>query len=68
MRYAHVPVNQAVILSSALSLMYPAERIRDYSPEQFIDDLLSEHENRDTACLEKGALTFRSTSPRDGWP
>jgi 5-methyltetrahydropteroyltriglutamate--homocysteine methyltransferase len=33
MRYAHVPVKQAVISPSALSLMYPAEDIRDYSRE-----------------------------------
>jgi 5-methyltetrahydropteroyltriglutamate--homocysteine methyltransferase len=36
MRYAHVPVKQAVISPSALSLMYPAESIRNYSREQFI--------------------------------
>jgi 5-methyltetrahydropteroyltriglutamate--homocysteine methyltransferase len=55
MRYAHVPVKQAVISPSALSLLYPAERIRDYSREQFIDDLLTEHENEIRRCLAKGA-------------
>src|SRR2546426_11910686 len=55
MRYAHVPVKQAVISPSALSLMYPAERIRDYSREQFIDDLVSEHETEIRRCLKKGA-------------
>src|SRR6202163_3656576 len=55
MRYAHVPVKQAVISPSALSLMYPAETIRDYSREQFIDDLLSEHEPEIRRCLKKGA-------------
>src|SRR6195256_1945588 len=55
MRYAHVPVKQAVISPSALSLMYPAEAIRDYSREQFIDDLLSEHETEIRRCLKKGA-------------
>src|SRR5216684_3439486 len=55
MRYAHVPVKQAVISPSALSLMYPAERIRDYSREQFIEDLLSEHETEIRRCLNKGA-------------
>src|SRR6202051_3782134 len=55
MRYAHVPVKQAVISPSALSLMYPAEPIRDYSREQFIDDLLSEHETEIRSCLKKGA-------------
>jgi 5-methyltetrahydropteroyltriglutamate--homocysteine methyltransferase len=55
MRYAHVPVKQAVISPSALSLMYPAETIPDYSREQFIDDLLSEHETEIRRCLKKGA-------------
>ena len=55
MRYAHVPVKQAVISPSALSLMYPAERIRDYSREQFIEDLLSEHETEIRRCLKMGA-------------
>jgi 5-methyltetrahydropteroyltriglutamate--homocysteine methyltransferase len=55
MRYAHVPVKQAVISPSALSLMYPAEGIPDYSREQFIDDLLREHETDIRRCLNKGA-------------
>src|SRR6202171_5456384 len=55
MRYAHVPVKQAVISPSALSLMYPAERISDYSREQFIEDLLREHETEIRRCLKKGA-------------
>ena len=55
MRYAHVPVKQAVISPSALSLMYPAETIPDYSREQFIDDLLREHETEIRRCLKKGA-------------
>jgi 5-methyltetrahydropteroyltriglutamate--homocysteine methyltransferase len=55
MRYAHVPVKRAVISPTALSLMYPAESIRDYSREQFIDDLLSEHETEIRRCVKKGA-------------
>jgi 5-methyltetrahydropteroyltriglutamate--homocysteine methyltransferase len=55
MRYAHVPVKQAVISPSALSLMYPAEGIPAYSREQFIDDLLREHETEVRRCLQKGA-------------
>jgi 5-methyltetrahydropteroyltriglutamate--homocysteine methyltransferase len=54
-RYAHVPVKQAVISPSALSLMYPAEGLPDYSREQFIDDLLNEHEKEIRQCLELGA-------------
>jgi 5-methyltetrahydropteroyltriglutamate--homocysteine methyltransferase len=55
MRYAHVPVKQAVISPSALSLMYPAEEIPDYPREQFIDDLVREHETEIRRCLKKGA-------------
>src|SRR5438105_13746331 len=54
MRYAHVPVKQAVISPSALSLLYPADPIADYPREQFIDDLLNEHETEIRRCLKKG--------------
>ena len=55
LRYAHVPVKQAVISPSAMSLMYPAGEIPGYPREQFIQDLLHEHESEVRACLEKGA-------------
>src|SRR5258705_533989 len=54
-RHTHLPVKQAVISPSALSLMYPADRIPNYSREQFIDDLLREHETEIRRCLKKGA-------------
>jgi 5-methyltetrahydropteroyltriglutamate--homocysteine methyltransferase len=54
-RYAHVPLKQAVISASALSLMYPADAIPRYSREQFIEDLLGEHESEIRRCLAKGA-------------
>jgi 5-methyltetrahydropteroyltriglutamate--homocysteine methyltransferase len=55
MRYARVPMKQAVISPSALSLMYPAEPIAGYSREEFIQDLLNEHETEIRNCLRKGA-------------
>ena len=55
LRYAHRPVKQAVISPSALSLMYPPEPIPGYSREQFIADLLREHETEVRDCLRKGA-------------
>lgn len=55
LRYAHVPVKQAVISPSALSLMYPATALPGYSRAAFIDDLLREHETEVRRCLEKGA-------------
>jgi 5-methyltetrahydropteroyltriglutamate--homocysteine methyltransferase len=54
-RHATVPVKHAVISPSALSLMYPAEGIPGYPREQFIDDLLREHELEVRRCLERGA-------------
>ena len=54
-RFASVPVKQAVISPSALSLMYPPEGIDGYPREQFIDDLLGEHETEVRRCLERGA-------------
>jgi 5-methyltetrahydropteroyltriglutamate--homocysteine methyltransferase len=55
LRYAHVPLKQAVISPSALSLMYPAEGLPDYSRDRFIEDLLNEHVTEVRGCLEKGA-------------
>ena len=54
-RFSKMPVKQAVISPSALSLMYPAEGIDGYSREQFIEDLLREHESEIRRCLQKGA-------------
>ena len=54
-RHAHVPLKQAVISPSALSLMYPPEEIPSYPRAQFIDDLLREHEMEIRRCFEKGA-------------
>jgi 5-methyltetrahydropteroyltriglutamate--homocysteine methyltransferase len=48
-------VKQAVISPSALSLMYPAQGIPGYTRDQFIDDLLRQHETEVRACLNKGA-------------
>jgi len=53
-RYAHVPLKQAVISPSALSLMYPAEALPGYSRDEFIQDLLHEHEAEIRRCLDKG--------------
>jgi 5-methyltetrahydropteroyltriglutamate--homocysteine methyltransferase len=55
LRYASRPVKQAVISPSALSLMYPAEELPGYPRDQFIRDLLHEHETEVRSCLRKGA-------------
>jgi 5-methyltetrahydropteroyltriglutamate--homocysteine methyltransferase len=54
-RYARVPIKQAVISPSALSLMYPAEPLPGYTRDEFIHDLLNEHEGEIRRCLDKGA-------------
>src|ERR1700733_8523171 len=54
-RYAHRPLKQAIISPSALSLMYPAEDIPNYSRQEFIDDLLREHEMEIRRCFAQGA-------------
>lgn len=52
---AHVPVKQAVISASALSLLYPAAGIEGYARDAFIEDLVDEAESDIRGCLEAGA-------------
>src|SRR5262245_62186308 len=54
-RYTRLPIKQAVISPSALSLMYPADPIPGYSRDEFINDLLAEHVTEVRRCLQKGA-------------
>jgi len=50
-----LPVKQAVISVSAISLLYPPEGIENYSQEQFINDLVNEAEADIRKCLNAGA-------------
>jgi 5-methyltetrahydropteroyltriglutamate--homocysteine methyltransferase len=59
LRFAHVPVKQAVISPSALSLMYPVDGIPGYSREEFLSDLLDEHVTEVRRCLAKGASSVQ---------
>jgi 5-methyltetrahydropteroyltriglutamate--homocysteine methyltransferase len=52
---ATVPVKQAVIAPSALSLIYPQEPLEGYPREQFIEDLVNEVEADVRRCLDRGA-------------
>ncbi len=54
-RYAHVPLKEAVISASALSLLYPQAGISGYSREAFLEDLVSEAEADIRQCLDRGA-------------
>jgi 5-methyltetrahydropteroyltriglutamate--homocysteine methyltransferase len=59
LRFAHVPVKQAVISPSALSLLYPAAGISGYPREEFLADLLREHVTEVRRCLDKGAAAVQ---------
>ncbi|MGZ8261070.1 MAG: 5-methyltetrahydropteroyltriglutamate--homocysteine methyltransferase [Caldimonas sp.] len=54
-RLASVPVKQAVISPSALSLLYPDQDLPGYPRDRFLDDLLHEHESEVRGCLAEGA-------------
>jgi 5-methyltetrahydropteroyltriglutamate--homocysteine methyltransferase len=56
---AHVPVKQAVIAASALSLLYPQDGIEGYSRAAFLDDLVGECEKDIRASLDAGAHTVQ---------
>jgi methionine synthase II (cobalamin-independent) len=53
--HAHVPLKQAVISASALSLLYPADGVEGYPREAFLDDLVTEAEADIRSCLAAGA-------------
>ena len=53
--HTEVRLKQAVISASALSLLYPADGIPDYSREEFIEDLVSEASAEMRGCLDRGA-------------
>jgi 5-methyltetrahydropteroyltriglutamate--homocysteine methyltransferase len=55
MSLTRLPIKQAVISPSALSLMYPEYGIPGYSREAFIEDLMTEHTTEVRRCLDQGA-------------
>ncbi len=50
-----IPVKQAVISASALSLIYPSNGIEGYSQSEFMSDLINECEKDIRLCLKQGA-------------
>ena len=58
-QHTSLPLKQAVISPSALSLFYPAAALPDYPREAFIADLLAEHESELRGCLALGAHTVQ---------
>ena len=53
--YTKLPIKQAVISASALSLIYPPEEIPGYPREAFLADLIDEAETDIRGALEAGA-------------
>jgi 5-methyltetrahydropteroyltriglutamate--homocysteine methyltransferase len=54
-KFANRPLKQAVISSSAMSLLYPAESLPDYTQEEFINDLIKHSVADIRSCFENGA-------------
>src|SRR6266540_1457882 len=54
-KHAHVPLKEAVISASALSLLYPQAGIPGYTREAFLEDLVAETETDIRQCLDWGA-------------
>jgi 5-methyltetrahydropteroyltriglutamate--homocysteine methyltransferase len=58
-RHAHRPLKQAVISSSALSLLYPSDGLPGYPREAFLEDLVHEAETDIRKALNAGASTVQ---------
>lgn len=58
-RYTQLPIKQAVISASALSLLYPSEAIPDYSRDEFLADLIDEAELDIRGSLNAGAASVQ---------
>ncbi|MHB1672909.1 MAG: cobalamin-independent methionine synthase II family protein [Acidobacteriaceae bacterium] len=54
-RLTHVPIKQAVISASALSLLYPSSGIPGYSRDEFLADLIAEATADIRGALDAGA-------------
>ena len=57
--YTRLPIKQAVISASAMSLLYPAAGIPGYTREQFLVDLIDEAEADIRGALDAGAASVQ---------
>src|ERR1700727_1524395 len=57
--YSHLPIKQAVISASAMSLLYPSTEIPGYSREAFVADLIDEAEADIRGALNAGAVSVQ---------
>ncbi|MGA4541626.1 5-methyltetrahydropteroyltriglutamate--homocysteine methyltransferase [Uniformispora flossi] len=62
-KHATVPVKQAVVAPSTLSLLYPPDGLSGYPREDFVDDVLNETEADIRACLAAGAHVVQIDFP-----
>jgi 5-methyltetrahydropteroyltriglutamate--homocysteine methyltransferase len=58
-RYTQLPIKQAVISASALSLLYPSKAIPGYSRDEFLADLIDEAEADIRGALQAGAVSVQ---------
>jgi 5-methyltetrahydropteroyltriglutamate--homocysteine methyltransferase len=58
-RFTKLPLKQAIIAPSALSLIYPASGLDDYPREAFLADLADESEKDIRSCFDAGAATVQ---------
>src|ERR1700730_13399912 len=65
-RHTSLPLKQAVISASALSLLYPSDAIEGYPRERFLSDLVNEAEADIRGSLAAGACAVQIdfTEPR----
>ena len=54
-KYTTLPLKQAVISASAMSLLYPSEGLADYTQQQFIIDLVNQSVADIRSCFDNGA-------------
>jgi 5-methyltetrahydropteroyltriglutamate--homocysteine methyltransferase len=57
--YTHLPIKQAVISASALSLLYPANGIPGYPREEFMADLINEAAADIRGAIDGGAANVQ---------
>lgn len=58
-KYTRLPLKQAVIAPSALSLLYPPDGLPEYGRDQFIADLVDEAAADIRSCLDGGAVSVQ---------
>lgn len=58
-RFTDLPVKQAVIAASAMSLLYPEGGVPGYPQQQFIADLIDQAEADIRSCFDAGAASVQ---------